>query len=83
MERALADDYAASVEALLPTLRDTAAVSTAAKLANLPQIVCGYETVKLRNVRSYLAALTEHGGSAPRTERLLARLRKPRGHVER
>ncbi|WP_309029959.1 indolepyruvate ferredoxin oxidoreductase family protein [Streptomyces alfalfae] len=74
VERALLDDYAGRVPHLLAGLTP-ATHATAVEIASLPDMVRGYEEVKLRNVEAYrtrLRELTERfdrgvgeGGGAP------------------
>lgn len=58
VERALAEDYAERVTHLLATLTE-ANFSIAVEIAQLPDMVRGYEEVKLRNVKTYRARLRE------------------------
>ncbi|MCU0475076.1 MAG: hypothetical protein MUC99_03010, partial [Anaerolineae bacterium] len=54
-ERALIGEYRAAVESLLPTLASD--YDRAVKLAELPDLVRGYDHVKLRNVAAYRAQM--------------------------
>ncbi|MEV0123302.1 indolepyruvate ferredoxin oxidoreductase family protein [Streptomyces sp. NPDC050703] len=58
VERALLDDYTGHVAHLLAGLTP-AAHATAVEIASLPDMVRGYEEVKLRNVAAYRARLRE------------------------
>jgi indolepyruvate ferredoxin oxidoreductase len=52
VERALIDEYIALVDKALAGL-DAASYDKAAKLAGLPDIIRGYEEIKLANVRRF------------------------------
>ena len=56
LERQLIDEYRAVIAALTPRITDHN-VANAVELANLPDMVRGYETIKLANVDSYRAEL--------------------------
>lgn len=58
VERALLDDYAKRVTRLLTSLT-RANHATAVEIASLPDMVRGYEEVKLRNVEAYRTRLRE------------------------
>ncbi|CAM5374112.1 hypothetical protein SALBM135S_10136 [Streptomyces alboniger] len=58
VERALLADYAERVTHLLADLSPTNH-ATAVEIASLPDMVRGYEEVKLRNVETYRARLRE------------------------
>lgn len=80
VERALIEDYETAVGAAIDAvLHGTGDRAAAIALANAPETIRGYEEIKLRNVRQYLAELAERGASAPRTAALLA---SP-GHMQR
>jgi indolepyruvate ferredoxin oxidoreductase len=66
VERDLRDHYRTMVTDLAATL-DLAAYDRAVRLAELPDLVRGYESVKLRNVEQYVAALRELGVTPPAT----------------
>ena len=61
VERALAGEYIEAVEACLARL-EPATHAAAVRLAGLPDLVRGYEDVKLRNVERYRAALAAELG---------------------
>lgn len=70
VERALADDFEASfagIDGDLPQRYDALA-----SIAESAELVCGYEDIKLQNVRKYLAELERLGASAPRTASLMS-----------
>jgi indolepyruvate ferredoxin oxidoreductase len=56
VERELRDEYRGLVERLAPTVT-AANAAKAAELASLPDLVRGYEDVKLRNVERYRSEL--------------------------
>jgi indolepyruvate ferredoxin oxidoreductase len=58
VERALVDEYIAAVETLTDALTEHNA-ELAVEIAGLPDMVRGYEHVKLRNVEAYHARLAE------------------------
>ncbi len=67
VERALAGDYAATIEAVLPSL-DAGRLEPAAQLAAVPAAIRGFGHVKLRNLREAKrleAALAQRLGAAP------------------
>lgn len=64
LERSLRDHYRALVLDLAAEL-DQASYDRAVQLAELPDLVRGYETVKLRNVDRYTDALRELGVEPP------------------
>jgi indolepyruvate ferredoxin oxidoreductase len=67
VERALVTEYRAVVESLLGDLRP-ATVDHAREIAELPDMVRGFEEIKLRNVEAYHARLAErlrHGADMP------------------
>ena len=64
VERALRDHYRDLVEELAATL-SAETYERAVRLAELPDLVRGYETVKLRNVADYVAQLRELGVEPP------------------
>ncbi|MCR1781335.1 indolepyruvate ferredoxin oxidoreductase family protein [Nocardioides carbamazepini] len=66
VERDLRDHYRTMVTDLAATL-DLASYDRAVRLAELPDLVRGYESVKLRNVEQYVAALRELGVTPPAT----------------
>ncbi|MDQ6524913.1 indolepyruvate ferredoxin oxidoreductase family protein [Nocardioides sp. LHD-245] len=66
VERDLRDHYRTMVTDLASSL-DPASYDRAVRLAELPDLVRGYETVKLRNVEQYAAALRELGVTPPAT----------------
>ncbi|MGW8876771.1 DUF6537 domain-containing protein [Streptomyces mirabilis] len=57
MERELVVQYRREVEALLPRLSPLT-LASAAKIAALPDIVRGYEQIKVQNVHRYREELT-------------------------
>ena len=59
-ERQLIADYEQLVARLLPELAEDPQ-ALCARMAGLVDVVRGYETVKLRNVAAYRAALAEAG----------------------
>ena len=65
VERALRDHYRTMVTDLAASL-DPASYDRAVQLAELPDTIRGYETVKLRNIEQYAAALCDLGVEAPR-----------------
>jgi indolepyruvate ferredoxin oxidoreductase len=65
VERTLRDHYRAMVVELADGL-DTTTYDRAVSLAGLPDLVRGYESVKLRNVERYVAGLRELGIDPPR-----------------
>ncbi|GAA3552450.1 indolepyruvate ferredoxin oxidoreductase family protein [Nocardioides daeguensis] len=65
VERDLRDHYRALVADLATDLADPASYDRAVRIAELPDLVRGYETVKLRNVEEYAAALRELGVTPP------------------
>ncbi|WP_408897188.1 indolepyruvate ferredoxin oxidoreductase family protein [Nocardioides sp. R1-1] len=69
VERDLRDHYRAMVADLAAGLSagDGAGYDRAVRLAELPDMVRGYESVKLRNVEQYAAALRELGVTPPAT----------------
>ena len=64
VERELRDHYRALVIDLAGTL-DASSYDRAVEIAGLPDLVRGYETVKLRNVEAYVAALRDLGVTPP------------------
>ncbi|MEQ6901859.1 indolepyruvate ferredoxin oxidoreductase family protein [Nocardioides sp. YIM 152588] len=64
VERALRDHYRDLVADLAASL-DAEGYERVVRLAELPEIVRGYETVKLRNVARYVAALHAEGIATP------------------
>ena len=56
VERELIDEYRSVVTALAPKVTATNA-ARAAELANLPDLVRGYEDIKMRNVERYRSEL--------------------------
>ncbi|GAA1548895.1 indolepyruvate ferredoxin oxidoreductase family protein [Nocardioides humi] len=68
VERDLRDHYRAMVTDLAADL-DPSTYDRAVRLAELPDLIRGYETVKLRNVEQYAAALRELGVTPPATVR--------------
>lgn len=64
VERALRDHYRDLVDELASTL-SLESYERAVRLAELPDVVRGYETVKLRNVADYVAQLRELGVEPP------------------
>ncbi|HWD82501.1 MAG TPA: indolepyruvate ferredoxin oxidoreductase family protein [Kribbella sp.] len=66
IERDLRDHYRAMVIDLIADLSSTS-YDRAVRLAELPDIVRGYESVKLRNVERYLTALRELGVEPPKS----------------
>ncbi|CAB4689397.1 MAG: indolepyruvate ferredoxin oxidoreductase family protein [Actinobacteria bacterium] len=64
VERELRDHYRATVLDLASDLRGD--YERAVAVAELPDLVRGYESVKLRNVETYVARLVECGVRAPR-----------------
>ncbi len=60
LERAMATHYASMVEKLGSELTE-ASYDEAVRIAGLPDLVRGYENVKLRNVAAYRSALSEAG----------------------
>ncbi|WGX96384.1 indolepyruvate ferredoxin oxidoreductase family protein [Nocardioides sp. L-11A] len=66
VERDLRDHYRTMVADLARSL-DLASYDRAVRLAELPDLVRGYETVKLRNVERYADALRELGVTPPAT----------------
>jgi indolepyruvate ferredoxin oxidoreductase len=64
VERALRDHYRALVEELARDLTPENH-ERAVRLAQLPDMVRGYEGVKLANVERYVASLAEHGVEPP------------------
>jgi len=60
VERALITEYRQTIECLLPRL-DATTMEQAVALANLPDLVRGYEDVKLANVAVYRDRLREAG----------------------
>jgi len=64
VERSLRDHYRAMVTNLAAELSGTS-YDRAVKLAELPDLVRGYESVKLRNVDRYVEALRELGVEPP------------------
>ncbi len=58
VERELIDEYRLVIAGLLPEL-DSAHLALAVQIAQLPDVVRGYEDIKLRNVASYRDQLTE------------------------
>ncbi|MGZ0153538.1 indolepyruvate ferredoxin oxidoreductase family protein [Kribbella sp. WER1] len=60
LERALRDHYRTLVTDLAAAL-DTTSYEHAVQLAELPDLIRGYETVKLRNIDRYVVALRELG----------------------
>lgn len=67
VERDLRDHYRTMVADLAADLADPASYDRAVRLAELPDLVRGYETVKLRNVEEYAAALRALGVTPPAT----------------
>ncbi|MFE2672568.1 indolepyruvate ferredoxin oxidoreductase family protein [Streptomyces hygroscopicus] len=68
VERDLRDHYRTMVTDIATSLdfgSDPASYDRAVRLAELPYLVRGYETVKLRNVEQYAAALRELGVEPP------------------
>jgi indolepyruvate ferredoxin oxidoreductase len=65
VERALRDHYRAMIGDLAAGL-DTTSYDRAVSLAELPDLVRGYESIKLRNVEKYVAALRDLGVEPPR-----------------
>ncbi|MFD8970397.1 indolepyruvate ferredoxin oxidoreductase family protein [Streptomyces sp. NPDC059568] len=65
VERALRDHYRTMVSELAAGL-DPASYDRAARLAELPDLVRGYESIKLRNVERYTAELRALGIDPPR-----------------
>jgi indolepyruvate ferredoxin oxidoreductase len=72
MERQLIADYQASIEALLPKLREDN-LAQAVELANLPEHIRGFGHVKLGNLQKAITRWKEledrlhGGGSQPQT----------------
>lgn len=64
VERTLRDHYRATVLDLAAGL-DAASLERAVAVATLPEVVRGYEGVKLANVERYVAALREQGITPP------------------
>jgi indolepyruvate ferredoxin oxidoreductase len=60
LERQLVAHYEAMMRGLLSNLTPEM-YDAAVAAASAPELVCGYEDVKMRNVRQYLARLTELG----------------------
>jgi indolepyruvate ferredoxin oxidoreductase len=58
VERRLAGEYWTAIEAALTGL-DAAAIPAAVELADLAEVVRGYEDIKLANVERFRAALSE------------------------
>ncbi|MFF1819569.1 indolepyruvate ferredoxin oxidoreductase family protein [Kribbella sp. NPDC058245] len=65
VERTLRDHYSTMVTNLAAEL-DSASYERAVQLADLPDLVRGYETVKLRNIDRYVEALAQLGVEGPR-----------------
>ena len=68
MERQLIADYQASIEALLPKLREDN-VAQAVELASVPELIRGFGHVKLDNLQNAKTRWTQlenalHGGAA-------------------
>jgi indolepyruvate ferredoxin oxidoreductase len=60
VERRLAKEYVAAIDEVLAALgRGGVAIADAVRIAELPDIVRGYEHIKLANVERYRAALAE------------------------
>jgi indolepyruvate ferredoxin oxidoreductase len=70
VERALAADFEAFFSSLNGDLERR--YDTLAAIAEAAEIVCGYEDIKLQNVRTYLAELQRLGASAPKTAAALS-----------
>ena len=58
VERGLIGEYRAAVERALASL-DKDSLTNAVEIAELPDIVRGYEDIKLRNVAKFRARLSE------------------------
>ncbi|GAA4085458.1 indolepyruvate ferredoxin oxidoreductase family protein [Nocardioides kongjuensis] len=65
VERELRDHYRTLVTDLASELGDAASYDRAVRIAELPDLVRGYESVKLRNVEEYAAAMRELGVTPP------------------
>ena len=63
MERELIDEYRGMVERALDTLAagDDAAYERAVQIAELPDVIRGYEDIKERNVEQFRARAAELG----------------------
>ena len=73
VERALIEDYEESVGAAIDAVaRGAGDLPSALALAKAPELIRGYEEIKLASVRTYLAALAERNAAAPRTAALLS-----------